>query len=137
MPFLQRVIQPVHVCRNTLPVDDRGALAIDIPNELECESTAIAERTHSLQGRIDRLAVKVTQLDSNVEEVSLQDIHMRKAFRSSIVYDQQVVCRSSMPAAMFEIYKRCGKPPPLDKLNPYREDGRDGLKFYTDPNYFF
>ncbi|XP_055935408.1 actin-binding protein WASF3-like [Argiope bruennichi] len=166
MPFLQRLIQPVHVCRNTLPVDNRGALAIDIPNELECvtngtlanvirqlsslskhaenifttlfkESTSIAARTQSLQGRIDRLAVKVTQLDSNVEEVSLQDIHMRKAFKSSIVFDQQVVSRCSMPAAMLEIYKRCGKPPPLDKLNPYREDGRDGLKFYTDPNYFF
>ncbi|XP_054711614.1 LOW QUALITY PROTEIN: actin-binding protein WASF3-like [Uloborus diversus] len=166
MPLLQRLIEPVHVCRNTLPVDNRGTLAIDIPNELECvtngtlsnvirqlsslskhaedifstlfkESTAIANRTQSLQGRIDRLAVKVTQLDSNVEEVSLQDIHMRKAFKSSIVYDQQVVSRDTMPAAMAEMYRNCGKPPPLDKLNPYREDGRDGLKFYTDPNYFF
>lgn len=166
MPLLQRVIEPVHVCRATLPVDNRGSLAIDIPNELECvsdgtlanvirqlsslskhaedifttlfrESTAIAARTHSLQGRIDRLAVKVTQLDSNVEEVSLQDIHMRKAFKSSIVYEQQVVSRDSMPAAMADMYRHCGKPPPLDKLNPYREDGRDGVKFYTDPNYFF
>ncbi|GFY63093.1 wiskott-Aldrich syndrome protein family member 3 [Trichonephila inaurata madagascariensis] len=166
MPFLQRLIEPVHICRNTLPVDNRGSLAIDIPNELECvtngtlanvirqlsslskhaenifatlfkESTIIAGRTQTLQGRIDRLSLKVTQLDSNVEEVSLQDIHLRKAFKSAVVYDQQVVSRASMPAAMVEIYKRCGKPPPLDKLNPYREDGRDGLKFYTDPNYFF
>lgn len=166
MPLLQRIIEPVHVCRNTLPVDNHGILAIDMPNELECvtngtlsnvirqlsslsrhaedifttlfkEATHIAARTHSLQGRIDRLAVKVTQLDSTVEEVSLQDIHMRKAFKSSIVYDQAVVSRSSMPAAMAEMYKNCGKPPPLDKLNPYREDGRDGLKFYTDANYFF
>ena len=36
-----------------------------------------------------------------------------------------------------EAYLACDKPPPLDKLNPYREDGKDGLKFYTDPNYFF
>ncbi|GFW20708.1 wiskott-Aldrich syndrome protein family member 3 [Trichonephila clavipes] len=97
MPFLQRLIEPVHVCRNTLPVDNRGSLAIDIPNELECvtngtlanvirqlsslskhaenifatlfkESTLIAARTQTLQGRIDRLSLKVTQLDSNVEE---------------------------------------------------------------------
>lgn len=52
--------------------------------------------------------------------VSLQDIHMRKAFKSSIVYDQAVVSRSTMPAAMAEMYRNCGKPPPLDKLNPYR-----------------
>lgn len=25
----------------------------------------------------------------------------------------------------------------MDKLNCYRDDGKDGLKFYTDPNYFF
>ncbi|XP_055939191.1 actin-binding protein WASF2-like [Argiope bruennichi] len=166
MPFLQRVIEPVHVCRNTLPLDDQGVLAVEVPNELECvtngtlaniirqlsslskhaedlfsslfrESSSIVARANSLQGRIDRLAVKVTQLDSTIEEVSLQDIHMRKAFKSSIVYEQQVVSRESMPAAMRETYFMCDKPPPLDKLNPYREDGKDGLKFYTDPNYFF
>ena len=38
---------------------------------------------------------------------------------------------------MLETYQMCDKPPPLDKLNCYRDDGKDGLKFYTDPNYFF
>lgn len=80
---------------------------------------------------------QVTQLDSNVEEVSLQDIHMRKAFKSAVVFDQQIFSRATMPTAMLETYKQCDKPPPLDKLNCYREDGKDGLKFYTDPNYFF
>lgn len=97
MPFLQRVIEPVHVCRNTLPLDDQGVLAVEVPNELECvtngtlaniirqlsslskhaedmfgslfrESSSIAARASALQGRIDRLAVKVTQLDSTIEE---------------------------------------------------------------------
>lgn len=42
-----------------------------------------------------------------------------------------------MPTAMRETYNSCDKPPPLDKLNCYRDDGKDGLKFYTDPTYFF
>ena len=42
-----------------------------------------------------------------------------------------------MPKAMLEMYLACDKPPPLDKLNPYRDDAKDGLKFYTDPTYFF
>lgn len=42
-----------------------------------------------------------------------------------------------MPTAMLETYATCERPPPLDKLNQYRDDGRDGLKFYTDPGYFF
>jgi hypothetical protein len=52
--------------------------------------------------------------------VSLQDIHMRKAFKSSVVFDQQVVSRDTMPTAMLETYQTCDKPPPLDKLNSYR-----------------
>ena len=78
-------------------------------------------RGSSLQARIDKLAVKVTQLDSNVEEVTLQEIQLRKAFRSSQGFDQQVVSRESMPKSMLEQYLACDKPPPLDKLNPYRE----------------
>ena len=42
-----------------------------------------------------------------------------------------------MPAAMKEMYETCDPPPPLDNLNCYRDDGKDGLKFYTDPTYFF
>ena len=28
------------------------------------------------------------------------------------------------------------RPPPLYKLNYLREDGKDGMKLYTDPNHF-
>ena len=52
--------------------------------------------------------------------VSLQDIHLRKAFRSTQAFDQQVVSRDTMPKAMLEAYLGCDTPPPLSKLNPYR-----------------
>ena len=45
---------------------------------------------------------------------------MRKAFRSRVVYDQEVFSRESMPAAMRETYMSCDAPPPLDKLNCFR-----------------
>ena len=53
--------------------------------------------------------------------VTLQEIQLRKAFRSSQQFDQQVVSRETMPKSMLEQYLGCDKPPPLDKLNPYRE----------------
>ncbi|KAK9737438.1 hypothetical protein QE152_g10728 [Popillia japonica] len=160
MPLPKRVVAPVHVSRGTLPEDfplpseleavTNGTLANtvrqlsslsrhaeDLFGELARDAQQIYDRSNSLQARIDRLAIKVTQLDSTGEEVSLQDIHMRKAFKSNIVFDQQIFSRGTMPTAMLETYKSCDKPPPLDKLNCYREDGKDGLKFYTDPNYFF
>uniref|UniRef100_A0A803W2Q4 Wiskott-Aldrich syndrome protein family member n=1 Tax=Ficedula albicollis TaxID=59894 RepID=A0A803W2Q4_FICAL len=62
---------------------------------------------------------------------------MRKAFKSSTVQNQQVVSRNSIPNPVMEMYQRCDKPPPLNILTPYRDDKKDGLKFYTDPSYFF
>ncbi|XP_063625855.1 actin-binding protein WASF3 isoform X2 [Cydia splendana] len=160
MPLPKRCVEPVHVSRGTVPerlnvpseleAVTNGTLANtvrqlsslskhaeDMFGELTREASNLAERTNVLQARIDRLAIKVTQLDSGVEEVSLQDIQMRKAFRSSRTFQQQLFSRNSMPTAMLATYARCDRPPPLERLNEFRDDGRDARKFYTDPDYFF
>uniref|UniRef100_UPI00358EC203 actin-binding protein WASF3-like n=1 Tax=Myxine glutinosa TaxID=7769 RepID=UPI00358EC203 len=158
MPLIKRNIEPRFLCRRPLPPS--------LPSELECvtnhtlagiirqlsslsrhaedlfgelfhEASGVYLRANSLQERIDRLAIKVTQLDSTVEEVSLQDINLRKAFRSSACQDQQVVARNSVPNPLLDTYNTTDKPPPLNILTPYRDDGKDGMKFYTDPSYFF
>lgn len=91
MPLPKRVVEPVHVSRGTIPEDfplpseleaaTNGTLANairqlsslsrhaeDLFGELAKEAHNLSDRANSLQARIDRLAVKVTQLDSNVEE---------------------------------------------------------------------
>ncbi|XP_058133017.1 actin-binding protein WASF3 isoform X2 [Dasypus novemcinctus] len=158
MPLVKRSIEPRHLCRGALPEGITSELecvtnstlaavirqlsslskhAEDIFGELFNEANNFYMRANSLQDRIDRLAVKVTQLDSTVEEVSLQDINMKKAFKSSTVQDQQVVSKNSIPNPVADIYNQSDKPPPLNILTPYRDDKKDGLKFYTDPSYFF
>ncbi|XP_026863877.2 wiskott-Aldrich syndrome protein family member 3b [Electrophorus electricus] len=158
MPLVKRNIEPRHLCRGALPEGIESELecvmnntlsaiirqlsslskhAEDIFGELFNEASVFYLRANSLQDRIDRLAVKVTQLDSTVEEVSLQDINMRKAFKSSTVQDQQVVSKSSIPNPVQEMHNLSDKPPPLNNLTPYRDDNKEGLKFYTDPSYFF
>ncbi|XDV39392.1 hypothetical protein PO909_008643 [Leuciscus waleckii] len=158
MPLVKRTIEPKHLCRGALPdgvtnelecvtnstlaaiIKQLGGLsrhAEDIFGELFNEANSFYVRMNGLQERVDLLAVKVTQLDSTVEEVSLQDINMRKAFKSSTIQDQQVVSRNSIPNPVMEVYQRSDKPPPLNILTPYRDDKKDGLKFYTDPSYFF
>uniref|UniRef100_A0A8C3XAB0 Wiskott-Aldrich syndrome protein family member n=1 Tax=Catagonus wagneri TaxID=51154 RepID=A0A8C3XAB0_9CETA len=158
MPLVKRNIEPRHLCRGALPEGITSELecvtnstlaavirqlsslsrhAEDIFGELFNEANNFYIRANSLQDRIDRLAVKVTQLDSTVEEVSLQDINMKKAFKSSTVQDQQVVSKNSIPNPVADIYNQSDKPPPLNVLTPYRDDKKDGLKFYTDPSYFF
>ncbi|KAM8953407.1 actin-binding protein WASF3-like [Pelodytes ibericus] len=158
MPLVKRNIEPRHLCRGTVPdgvtselecvtnstlaaiIKQLGSLsrhAEDIFGELFKEANSFYMRMNSLQERVDLLVIKVTQLDSTVEEVSLQDINMRKAFKSSTVQNQQVVSRNSIPNPVMEMYQRCDKPPPLNILTPYRDDKKDGLRFYTDPSYFF
>nr|XP_023825920.1 wiskott-Aldrich syndrome protein family member 3 isoform X3 [Salvelinus alpinus]XP_023825925.1 wiskott-Aldrich syndrome protein family member 3 isoform X4 [Salvelinus alpinus] len=158
MPLVKRSIEPRHLCRGAVPdgvtselecvtnstlaaiIKQLGSLsrhAEDIFGELFNEANSFYMRMNNLQERVDILAVKVTQLDSTVEEVSLQDINMRKAFKSSTIQDQQVVSRTSVPNPVVEMYHRCDKPPPLNILSTYRDDKKDALKFYTDPSYFF
>ncbi|KAM9324743.1 actin-binding protein WASF3-like [Gastrophryne carolinensis] len=158
MPLVKRNIEPRHLCRGAVPdgvtselecvtnstlaaiIKQLGSLsrhAEDIFGELFNEANSFCMRMNSLQERVDLLVIKVTQLDSTVEEVSLQDINMRKAFKSSTVQNQQVVSRNSIPNPVMEMYQRCDKPPPLNILTPYRDDRKDGLRFYTDPSYFF
>ncbi|XP_007557359.1 wiskott-Aldrich syndrome protein family member 3 [Poecilia formosa] len=158
MPLIKRNIDPRHLCQ--------GAVPDGIGNELECvtnnslsaiirqlsclskhaenvfgelfnEANTFYSRANSLQDRIDRLAVKVTQLDSSVEEVSLQDINMRKAYRGAAVQDQEVLSKGSTPSSVAEMYEGCDRPPPLGALTAYREDSTDAMKFYSDPSYFF
>ncbi|KAM6974677.1 actin-binding protein WASF2 isoform 2-T2 [Tautogolabrus adspersus] len=158
MPLVTRNIEPRHLCRQTIPSNIRSELecvtnislsniirqlgslskyAEDVFGELFVQAGAFAERVNTLGERVDRLQVKVTQLDPKEEEVSLQAITTRKAFRSSLTQDQQLFTRPSLPMPVQDTYMVCNPPPPLNNLSKYRDDGKEALKFYTDPSYFF
>ncbi|OCT92025.1 wiskott-Aldrich syndrome protein family member 2 [Xenopus laevis] len=157
MPLVARYIEPRFLCRQKLPpvrselecmtnltlsnvIRQLGSLsryAEDIFGELFSEASMFAHRVGSLGERVERLQVKVTQLDPKEEEVSLQGINTRKAFRSNTSQDQQLFIRDSLSLPVRETYSTCDMPPPLNILSPYREDEKEALKFYTDPSYFF
>uniref|UniRef100_A0A3Q3EAF4 Wiskott-Aldrich syndrome protein family member n=1 Tax=Labrus bergylta TaxID=56723 RepID=A0A3Q3EAF4_9LABR len=158
MPLVTRNIEPRHLCRQTIPSNIRSELecvtnislsniirqlgslskyAEDVFGELFVQAGAFAERVNTLGERVDRLQVKVTQLDPKEEEVSLQAITTRKAFHSSLTQDQQMFTRPSLPMPVQDTYMVCNPPPPLNNLSKYRDDGKEALKFYTDPSYFF
>ncbi|XP_028996385.1 actin-binding protein WASF1 isoform X2 [Betta splendens] len=158
MPLVKRTIEPRHLCHTVLPRNIKNELecvtnislanvirqlsslskyAEDLFGELFNEAHSFSFRVNSLQERVDRLSISVTQLDPKEEELSLQDITMRKAFRSSTIQDQQLFDRKSLPVPLQETFQTCEQPPPLNILTPYRDDGKEGLKFYTNPSYFF
>ncbi|XP_051264403.1 actin-binding protein WASF1 isoform X2 [Dicentrarchus labrax] len=158
MPLVKRTIEPRHLCHTVLPRNIKNELecvtnislanvirqlsslskyAEDLFGELFNEAHTFSFRVNSLQERVDRLSISVTQLDPKEEELSLQDITMRKAFRSSTIQDQQLFDRKSLPIPLQETFQTCEQPPPLNILSSYRDDGKEGLKFYTNPSYFF
>ncbi|XP_058879566.1 actin-binding protein WASF1-like isoform X3 [Acipenser ruthenus] len=158
MPLVKRNIEPRHLCHTVLPRGIKNELecvtnvslaniirqlsslskyAEDVFGELFNEAHAFSFRVNSLQERVDSLSISVTQLDPKEEELSLQDITMRKAFKSSTIQDQQLFDRRTLPIPLQETYDLCEQPPPLNILTPYRDDGKEGLKFYTNPSYFF
>ncbi|KAF3831830.1 hypothetical protein GH733_000642 [Mirounga leonina] len=140
MPLVKRNIDPRHLCHTALPRGIKNELecvtnislaniirqlsslskyAEDIFGELFNEAHSFSFRVNSLQERVDRLSVSVTQLDPKEEELSLQDITMRKAFRSSTIQDQQLFDRKTLPIPLQETYDVCEQPPPLNILTPY------------------
>lgn len=158
MPFTKHIIEPINISQCPLPSGE--------PNELEClsnltlanvirqlsslgqhagrifdelskDAAQLNNRTLLMHQRIENLKIKCSQLDIQSEEVSLADFQTKKQFKSSVKIDQQVVSRKTMPEAMKIMYNNADPPPALDKLNPYRKDGKDCLKFYTDPEFFF
>lgn len=103
------------------------------------EASDLLTRTVNLQQRMDSLASKIENLDQPPDApIALRDpTNQREIFSSNMQYDQQILSKQRMPSSIAELYQACDKPPPLNKLDPYRDDGKDGLKFYTDPTFFF
>ncbi|KAA8580761.1 hypothetical protein FQN60_013719 [Etheostoma spectabile] len=133
MPLVKRNIEPRHLCRGELP---QG-----IGSELECVMnntlSAIIRQLSSLSKHAEDIFGELFNEANTFYVLSLQDINMRKAFKSSTTQDQQVVSQSSVPIPVKEMYNLSDKPPPLNILSSYRDDHKEALKFYTDPSYFF
>lgn len=60
-----------------------------------------------------------------------------KAFKSCNIIDQHTLARQTLPNTLCELYQKCDIPPQLDILNPYRNEEKSALRYYTDPSYFF
>ncbi|EDV27161.1 uncharacterized protein TRIADDRAFT_22181 [Trichoplax adhaerens] len=158
MPLIVRAVGPSYVSRRKLDRSIRDELegvsfnslvgvlqqlsslahhTEELFSELSKEAETIFERTSTLKARVDKLTVVVESLDPNEEQVALASANMRKPFKSTYTSEQQVLSRSNLPTALLKIYDDSKRPPNLRLMNAYRDDNKDAMKFYTDPQYFF
>lgn len=151
MPFTKRAISPVNVSQHRLPPNIRqnelecvanGTLANlirqlsslsrhaeDIFGELYREAVKIEHKTNTLFNRIDRLAVKVTQLDSKIEEGTVSfsiSLRVGASVRSFYVVspsaahigDLLLPCCLTI-SLLFSISSRSASPEAVQKQHPY------------------
>ena len=115
--------------------------AEDLFGSILDDTAALVGRSVALKGRLDVLSERVERLDASNDSATLANnasMLSKKPYRSRADnFDQQVVARTTIPLSLREVYESCDEPPPLDKLNPFRDDNMNGLKLYTNPNYFF
>ncbi|KAL3119077.1 hypothetical protein niasHT_003860 [Heterodera trifolii] len=158
-------VSPVNVCLHRLPASVQqdelqcvanGALANlirqmsslsryaeQIFSEIHREMLKIDHRSSTLFLRVERLSQKlsnsqdINNLSRVVDQVGLEEASMRKAFKSCNIIDQHSLDRQTLPQSLLEQYQNCDPPPQLNQLNPYREDEKEALCYYTDPSYFF
>lgn len=164
MPLEERVLQPIYVSRGI--IDGQKNIYNLLPNELECftnetlaniikqlsslsmyaedlfasiiqDASSLIQRTNTLKQKMNNLSLKVNQLDSTNEDVSLHDIHLKKPYKPQNTTVQEIFSKKTMPKSILELYYQCSKPPSLHLLNSFRDDGKDSMKFYTNPNFFF
>ncbi|PIK50228.1 putative wiskott-Aldrich syndrome protein family member 3-like [Apostichopus japonicus] len=156
MPLIKREVVPIFLSRqlNTkgaqyelesvtnktlsnivLQLSSLSKHAEDIFGELYNEADSLCKRSCGLQERIDKLSNKVTKLDATKDDVSLLQFMELKPYSSPM--DMEPTPLTTKPTAVEEAYNLCQPPPYLSLLTQYREDGKEALKFYTDPKYFF
>uniref|UniRef100_A0A4W5PJ35 Wiskott-Aldrich syndrome protein family member n=1 Tax=Hucho hucho TaxID=62062 RepID=A0A4W5PJ35_9TELE len=135
MPLVKRSIEPRHLCHTVLPRAIKNELecvtnvslanvirqlsslskyAEDLFGELFNEAHSFSFRVNSLQERVDRLSISVTQLDPKEEEREYRAHTPRHTHTPTLDQCLGVTVVSSC-----------------------RDDGKEGLKFYTNPSYFF
>lgn len=69
--------------------------------------------------------------------VKVEEIVSMSHFKSARKEDQQILSRETLPTAVYDSYQSCDQSPALNEFTQYRDDNKEGLKFYTDPNYFY
>ena len=101
-------------------ISSLGQHASSIFDKLTKDVIKINNRSQILNQRNENLKGKVSKLDDNDDEVSLDDFQAYKQFKSIKVIDQNVLSRSTIPIEIRELYEKAESPPDLFEFNSFR-----------------
>ncbi|CBY32813.1 unnamed protein product [Oikopleura dioica] len=150
MPLVRRSIQPQDLCRKKLPehveselemvtnnalcgvisqLSDLSRHAENLFQELSLEANNFTDRARELEERVVDLSQRLSIDRNNNTEWQLRN--------RDIQFDRYIMARDTIPQSLKEVYDTADAPPALEKLQKYRDDGKNCLKMYTNPDYFY
>eukprot|EP01114_Cavostelium_apophysatum_P000851 TRINITY_DN1074_c0_g1_i3.p1 TRINITY_DN1074_c0_g1~~TRINITY_DN1074_c0_g1_i3.p1 ORF type:complete len:496 (+),score=151.95 TRINITY_DN1074_c0_g1_i3:64-1551(+) len=102
------------------------------------ESNQTFDRIVVLSNKVEEITAFVPAVDKFFTDHQPESIlqNKRAEFTLPIVQDAAIFTPDSLPQSLANTYKTCYKPPALDKMDPYMEDGRKCIELYTNPNFF-
>lgn len=97
------------------------------------DASELLTRTVNLKQRMNNLSVRVASLNQqNDAPIVLRDpTNQNESFFSDMSCCPQILSKQQMPSSIAELYRTCDKPPALNEFDPYRDDGKSSLEFYT------
>uniref|UniRef100_A0A7E4VXF2 Wiskott-Aldrich syndrome protein family member n=1 Tax=Panagrellus redivivus TaxID=6233 RepID=A0A7E4VXF2_PANRE len=156
MPLTSRTVSPVHIFKGRLPANvkedeiqcvNNGALsnlirqmgslsrhAHSIFDNVRNELNEHDKRVEKIHDRLQALQENLTKPEAPKKPVTNEED--QKQFKSINRIDRHPLHRSTMPAALKELYDQCDDPPKLHLWDQFRDDPKPAIKFYTDPQYF-
>lgn len=158
MPFVKRKSDPVRISQVELHKDNNirdelecisnhtlcGIIqqlsnlnhhASDMFDDLFTETLNVVNRSNKLKDKLNEMREKYKKWNKKKIGGSLNDIENENALSQH--FDQQIFSVESRPNAIVSMYKAANLPPAISKTDQFREDGKSGLKLYTNPDFFF
>jgi len=101
-------------------------------------SNSYQERINTLAQRAQNLAQKSYQAESFFAVVDPWTLFKNRTadVKTSIVEDQQLFTKSSVPLPLQAIYNSASPPPNLAIMDAFADEGKSCLKMYTNPSFF-
>ncbi|XP_076076427.1 uncharacterized protein LOC143047273 isoform X2 [Mytilus galloprovincialis] len=158
MPFVKRKSDPVRISQVELHKDNNirdelecisnhtlcGIIqqlsnlnhhASDMFDDLFTETLHVVNRSNKLKDKLNEMKEKYKKWNKKKIGGSLNDNENENALSQH--FDQQIFSVQSRPNAIVSMYKAANLPPAISKTDQFREDGKSGLKLYTNPDFFF
>lgn len=138
MDKIPRQTQHTHMVGILFQLSELAASAATIFTELMKEAEVAHARMRKLGERIRTVSDQQTQNETFIKTLTLDKLleFPRSIFVSDKNTDSRIFRRDNLSTAVQREYDAAMRPPKLEVLDQFMENGQKALKLYTNPDFF-